>query len=113
AELKEGHKAFVVLGDMLELGDEEIELHRRLGAQAASVADYLYLMGNLTKNTAQTAAATGMTEANIMQAENHAEIAQHIVSKATAGDLILIKGSRGMKMEQVAQEIRQLASQEN
>lgn len=113
SELKQGHKAFVVLGDMLELGNEEIELHRRLGAQAAAVADHLYLMGELTQNTAKTATTTGMSATNIMQMESCTDIARDILNKAVDGDFILIKGSRGMKMEQVAEEIRRISRQEH
>jgi UDP-N-acetylmuramoyl-tripeptide--D-alanyl-D-alanine ligase len=48
AELKGNRTAFVALGDMLELGGNEAELHRLVGVQAAQVADRLYLHGPLT-----------------------------------------------------------------
>jgi UDP-N-acetylmuramoyl-tripeptide--D-alanyl-D-alanine ligase len=105
-EIKGSSRTFVALGDMLELGAVEQEMHRQLGAQAAQVADRLYLTGGLTTRTAEGAQAAGMAAEAIMAAASHDEIAHDIMLRATAGDLILIKGSRGMQMEKIAAAIR-------
>jgi UDP-N-acetylmuramoyl-tripeptide--D-alanyl-D-alanine ligase len=98
---------------MLELGKDELELHRQLGMQAASVADRLYLLGNLTKETASAAKEAGMNVDAIVSAASHEEIANAIIQQAGPGDLILVKGSRGMKMEKIAALLRAADRQED
>jgi len=106
SELKGGKRAYVALGDMLELGSNEAELHRTLGAQAARVSDRLYLFGDLTADTAAGALAAGMKPDGIVRTQSHEEIVADILSRAAEGDFILVKGSRGMQMEKVAAGIR-------
>ena len=106
AELKGSRRAFVALGDMLELGDNEAELHHLLGRQAAVVADRLYLYGKLSNHTAEGALAAGMPASEVVSARDHADISADILSRAVDGDFILVKGSRGMHMEKVAEGIR-------
>jgi UDP-N-acetylmuramoyl-tripeptide--D-alanyl-D-alanine ligase len=106
AELKGEQAAYVALGDMLELGGNEAELHRMAGVQAAQVADRLYLYGSLTGYCAEGAISAGMPATAIIQGLSHAEIADDILGNAAGGDLVLLKGSRGMHMEKVADRIR-------
>ncbi|MBC8017977.1 MAG: UDP-N-acetylmuramoyl-tripeptide--D-alanyl-D-alanine ligase, partial [Verrucomicrobia bacterium] len=106
ADLKGSQTAFVALGDMLELGGNEAELHRMIGVQAAQVADRLYLYGDLTAYMAEGASNAGMPAAAIIRGLSHAEIAADILMNATDGDFVLLKGSRGMQMEKIADEIR-------
>lgn len=106
AELKGDRAAFVALGDMLELGSNESELHRMAGVQAAQVADRLYLHGPLTAYVAEGALSAGMPADAVIRGLTHAEIAADICSNAAEGDFVLLKGSRGMKMETVAEGIR-------
>ena len=106
ADLKGNHTTFVALGDMLELGSNEAELHRMMGVQASQVADRLYLYGSLTGYSAEGAISAGMPADAIIQGMSHAEIAADILLQATAGDFVLLKGSRGMQMEKVADGIR-------
>ena len=106
AELKGDKRAFVALGDMLELGGNEAELHRLLGVQAAQVADRLYLHGPLTAHVAEGALSAGLLAENVVQGLSHEEIATDILKHAGEGDFVLLKGSRGMRMEKVAEAIR-------
>ena len=106
AELKGDRSAFVALGDMLELGGNEAELHRMVGVQAAQVADRLYLHGPLTAYVAEGAISAGMPAESIIRGLSHGEIAAEILARAAEGDFVLLKGSRGMKMENVAEAIR-------
>ncbi|HEX9079886.1 MAG TPA: UDP-N-acetylmuramoyl-tripeptide--D-alanyl-D-alanine ligase [Desulfuromonadaceae bacterium] len=106
AELKGDKPAFVALGDMLELGGDEAELHRALGIQAARVADRLYLYGRLTGHTAEGALQAGMPEAAVIRTNDHDAIVRDILTRAKEGDFVLVKGSRGMRMERVAEGIR-------
>lgn len=106
SDLTGAHTAFVVLGDMLELGANSDELHRMAGVQAASVAGRLYLYGAISARIAEGAISAGMPAESILQGMSHSEIAADILTRAQAGDFVLVKGSRGMKMERVAEEIR-------
>ena len=106
ADLKGNHTAFVALGDMLELGDNQAELHRLIGVQAAQVADRLYLYGDLTSYCAEGAISAGMSAAAVIRGLSHTEIAADILKNATEGDFVLLKGSRGMQMDMVAEAIR-------
>ncbi|MDA8428651.1 MAG: UDP-N-acetylmuramoyl-tripeptide--D-alanyl-D-alanine ligase [Geobacteraceae bacterium] len=108
-ELKGSQSAYVALGDMLELGGNEAELHRMIGVQAAQVADRLYLYGNLTAFCAEGAISAGMPSEAIIRGLSHAEIAADILGCATDGDLVLLKGSRGMQMDNIAAKIRAMS----
>jgi UDP-N-acetylmuramoyl-tripeptide--D-alanyl-D-alanine ligase len=91
----------VVLGDMLELGDLAPEAHREIGRHvaAAGVAE-LVGMGKLMQLAVEAAHAAGLAEArHTMTFED--TVAQ-LLKRVAPGDLVLIKGSRGMRMERVA-----------
>lgn len=107
AEIKGGARAFVALGDMLELGGDEAELHRLVGGQAAQVADRLYLIGELTAHAAKGAREAGLAAEQVCSGLDHGAVANDIIERAQPGDLILVKGSRGMRMETIAELIRQ------
>jgi UDP-N-acetylmuramoyl-tripeptide--D-alanyl-D-alanine ligase len=111
-EIKGSRRTLVVLGDMLELGPKEEELHRQLGTQAAKVADRLYLLGQLTSHTARSAAEAGLSTESIMHTASHEEIINEIITHGAEFDLILIKGSRGMQMEKIAAALRTAYRQE-
>lgn len=112
-ELKNRRRAVVVLGDMLELGPAETELHHAIGMQAAQVADRLYLLGTLAAHIATGAQEAGMAGEHIIQASDHATLTADIIRHAAPGDIILIKGSRGMQMEKITAAIRAAQHQEN
>lgn len=105
-EIKGNGRAFVALGDMLELGNNENELHHTLGIQAARVADRLYLYGELTAHTADGAFSAGMCRDDVIRVSCHDEIVADIAARAGDGDFVLVKGSRGMRMDKVAEGIR-------
>lgn len=96
--------AVAVLGDMLELGPTEDTLHAELGAVAASLSlKYLITIGPRARHACLAALARGL-------AATHADSPQHAAALAAAhtraGDWILIKGSRGMALEQVLDHLR-------
>jgi UDP-N-acetylmuramoyl-tripeptide--D-alanyl-D-alanine ligase len=112
-ELKRTGSAFVALGDMLELGGNEAELHRTAGVQAAAVADRLYLVGTLTAESAARAIEAGMPADCVISGLEHEAVANDILKRCRPGDIILLKGSRGMHMEKIAEAIRRKSSQES
>jgi UDP-N-acetylmuramoyl-tripeptide--D-alanyl-D-alanine ligase len=106
ADLKGEQRAFIALGDMLELGANEAELHRIAGVQAAQVADRLYLYGTLCDRIAEGAISAGLPEDSVLKCMTHDQITSDIIKMASRGDFVLVKGSRGMKMEKVAEGVR-------
>ncbi|MDD2898080.1 MAG: UDP-N-acetylmuramoyl-tripeptide--D-alanyl-D-alanine ligase [Desulfuromonadaceae bacterium] len=103
-----GHR-IAVLGDMLELGTHEAEAHLGVGTTAARTADRLYLIGErMVKHAAEGARQANMPEDSVICCTSHGEIAEHLHHSIAHGDVILFKGSRGMTMENVAAELKQL-----
>lgn len=91
----------LVLGDMLELGNYEEELHRGIGKTAAAEGfDALVAVGPLSRFTAESARAAGMAE--VMCALDAAEAAEILKQHTRAGDAVLIKGSHAMHLETIA-----------
>lgn len=89
-------RRIAVLGDMLELGDTAQQAHYDIGALAAKNADILLTFGSLSVHTTRGA------RENMLQAEHfdsREALADALGDIARAGDTILFKGSRGMKME--------------
>jgi UDP-N-acetylmuramoyl-tripeptide--D-alanyl-D-alanine ligase len=95
-------RRIAVLGDMLELGAASAEHHRAVGRLATALGiDALHLFGEYAEETAAGAGGSGMPAAAIHVASSHAAIADAIVRAAGAGDWVLVKGSRGQRMEEV------------
>ncbi len=90
----------LVMGDMLELGRMEGALHREAGKRAAAAGvKLLFAVGQLSRAAAETARRAGVPEVH-----HHADskkAAESIAEFLKEGDLIVVKGSRGMRMERV------------
>lgn len=97
-----GGRAVAVLGDMLELGTEAAVLHREIGQTAARLGiDLLICVGPLGRHIAEGALAGGMARGRIFEAGTTAQAAVLLWEQSRKGDTVLVKGSRGMKMEKV------------
>jgi UDP-N-acetylmuramoyl-tripeptide--D-alanyl-D-alanine ligase len=93
-------RRIAVLGDMLELGPGELEEHRALGAYAAeSGVDVLLAVGPLS---AETALAFAGESLHVADAAEAAAAARELVGP---GDVVLVKGSRGIALEAVAEAL--------
>jgi UDP-N-acetylmuramoyl-tripeptide--D-alanyl-D-alanine ligase len=102
ASLAAGRKSFAVLGDMLELGDAGTEAHRAVGATAARAGVHSVItVGVLAKHIGEGAIEAGMPKERVLEAPTHAEAAELLKKLSRPGDVVLIKGSRGMKMEKI------------
>jgi UDP-N-acetylmuramoyl-tripeptide--D-alanyl-D-alanine ligase len=95
-----------VLGDMLELGRGAMEGHREVGRLAATCVSRLYLLGRFAETMKLGAIEGGMPEESIVVADEHGQILSDLRGTLQSGDYVLVKGSRGMKMEVVAEGIR-------
>lgn len=99
--LAAGRKRYAVLGDMLELGPDEERLHREVGSMAAGAADALVAVGERGRWIADGARAAGL--ARVATARDHDE-ALAVVERDLApgvGDLLLVKGSRGIELDRL------------
>jgi UDP-N-acetylmuramoyl-tripeptide--D-alanyl-D-alanine ligase len=102
ASLTGGKRAVAVLGDMLELGDAEVEAHRETGRTVFRLGiDLLICVGPLARHIAEGAVAAGMARNRVFEAETTARAAEILREHSRSDDTVLVKGSRGMKMERV------------
>ena len=99
-------RRLVALGDMLELGDEAAAWHRRVGAMAteAGVA-MLWALGPNAAETAQGARDAGGTALDYGPKDVDT-LCRDLAAQLKPGDVLLVKGSRSMKMERVVQWLR-------
>lgn len=100
AEL-EGRKV-AVLGDMLELGQYERQGHHMVGLRAAEVADELIAIGARARGIAAAARAGGLADNAIHEVEDSPAAIALLRHRLGAGDVVLVKGSRGMQMDGIA-----------
>ena len=94
-------RRIAVLGDMLELGSRAQAEHYRVGRLAAVAADLILAYGNHSERIITGAITGGMSDKCAVHYDDQAYMAKDLVRKAKPGDVLLFKGSRGMKMEQV------------
>ena len=99
AEL-DGRKV-AVLGDMLELGKYEKQGHEIVGIRAAQVADALVTVGVLGHSIASAARLAGMRAGKIIEFENTDEAILHLQKSLNEGDVVLVKGSHGVRMDRI------------
>jgi UDP-N-acetylmuramyl pentapeptide synthase len=102
ASLRPGTRTIAVLGDMLELGPAAAEIHRTVGAAVARLGiGLLITVGPLAKHIAEGARGAGMAQDRVLEAGDTARGSALLKDRSRAGDTVLVKGSRGMKMERV------------
>jgi len=95
-----GGRLVVVLGDMLELGAITEEAHREAGrAVVAAGADELVGVGRHALFAVEAARAAGLADAH--HATTFEDTVAHLLKRLAPGDLVLVKGSRGMRLERV------------
>lgn len=99
--LKGHRKKIAVLGDMLELGPKELEFHAEVGEYAADgKVDMLYTYGTLSEETAK-AAKNKRPDIPVYHFADKKELAAHLAGQVHPKDIVLIKASRGMKLEEI------------
>ncbi len=102
--MMEGDRKIAVLGDMLELGDHAIDAHLEVGrAVRDSGIDLLMVVGQLARLIARGAIDAGMPISQVMEYEDSSQAAREIIGKVRERDVVLVKGSRAMKMEKVVE----------
>jgi UDP-N-acetylmuramoyl-tripeptide--D-alanyl-D-alanine ligase len=102
---KESSK-YAVLGDMLEIGSYTIEGHRLVGRKTyENKIDYLLAVGERARDFIRGAKDVGMNEDRIYYFDYIEEAGRFLQNRIKAGDVILVKGSQGARMEKVVKEI--------
>ena len=105
-ELKGNGRAIAVLGDMLELGEGSVRIHRDIGEELARQGtDYLLTVGDLAAEIAAGARGAGMPVDRVIVTQEHAALAERLKGILREGDVVLLKGSRGARMERVLEEL--------
>ena len=106
AQWRPARDRIAVLGDMLELGAETGRLHRQVGQFLATQGlSRLIACGALGRDIAEGARQGGMTGSQIDEVDDAAAAADFLKKILRQGDVVLVKASRGMKMEQVVQTL--------
>ncbi|MED5072894.1 UDP-N-acetylmuramoyl-tripeptide--D-alanyl-D-alanine ligase [Anoxybacillus geothermalis] len=100
-ELDGYRNKIAVLGDMLELGEKEAEFHKEIGAMLRpEMADYVFTYGPLARHIAE-AAAPFFADGRVRAFDDKAALAEAVRSIASPDDIVLLKASRGMRLEEL------------
>ncbi len=94
AQEKKSKRKIVVLADMLELGKDAVGLHKKVGGEVRKKTDLFFTLGELAKNY-------GAKE----HFRSKEKLLEALLWETREGDIILMKGSRGMKMEEVVEKL--------
>ncbi len=95
-------RRIAVLGDMLELGSYEEEGHRKVGVRVADVVDLLVTVGQRAQLIAEEALAAGLAPDKVLALDNAEAALVELRSILGPGDVVLVKGSRAVHMDEIA-----------
>lgn len=114
ASMKIDGRKVLVFGDMLELGDKAADYHREVARKmAVSGFDFVVLLGAFAPMVAEEAVKAGLNESKILVAAGHNEAIDALGKFLQVGDLVLLKASRGIKLEVVEQGIKATMGRRN
>ena len=102
SDIETAGKRIAILGDMLELGEHSHTLHLKTGQNIPTNINLLITVGPHSRAIAD--GAEGRVE-SIISCDTPKQAAQELIQYAQPGDAVLIKGSRGIKLEQVLEEL--------
>jgi UDP-N-acetylmuramoyl-tripeptide--D-alanyl-D-alanine ligase len=109
---KNAGRKIVVAGEMLELGKSEREIHRASGRDLAETGiDLLIGVRGLAREMTEGAAENGLRDTQFF--ENSEKAGEFLASEIKSGDLVLVKGSRGVKTEKVIEKLLENYKSEN
>ncbi len=98
-------RRIAVLGDMLELGEDEAAGHRVVGRRAAEVVSMLVTVGKLARLIGEEALKVGMPADAVHLLSDNDEAVEVLTDALKEGDFVLVKGSRGMAMENIVVQL--------
>ena len=97
-------RRIAILGDMLDLGGVSVKWHKKIGRHAADIADVLVMVGENMRHAGASALKTN-DATDIHHFDNSRNVGKWLKDYIHAGDLVLIKGSRDMHMEEVVKRL--------
>ena len=101
-----GHRIFVIAGDMLELGERAVTYHEELGRWLAKTAPHgLFTVGELAGNAGRVAVAMGLAADAWSSCSTPEEAAERLRPQLQPGDVVLVKGSNGMKLNRCVKRL--------
>ena len=103
SDLHANGEKIAVLGDMLELGEQSDRLHLQIGKNIPTNLDLLITVGKLSR---QIAKGAKKRISRIISCNSAKEVVPIIDRYLSDGDIILIKGSRRLKLEQIVEELQ-------
>ena len=98
-----------VLGEMLELGPYERQGHEIVGARAAEVSHRLVVVGERARIIAEAALRAGLAQRAITWVSGVPEAIQLLNQELNEGDVVLIKGSHGLRMDRIVNALEEIA----
>jgi UDP-N-acetylmuramoyl-tripeptide--D-alanyl-D-alanine ligase len=96
-------RAIAVLGSMAELGEESAQLHERVGAHAAKRAGVVVVTGEYADAMARGAQRG---DADVVRVGSNADAARWLRDHARRGDVVLLKGSRKYRLEEILEDLQ-------
>ena len=99
-------RRIAVLGEMLELGKGSATGHREVGTAAAATCDLLVVVGAGASGIAAGAKAAGLDPSRILEARDAAAALDLLRSRLRDGDVVLVKASRGIELDQLVEALR-------
>ena len=106
--LRQGKRGGLVLGDMLELGDQAMEAHRELGRMIGEMGvDYLFTLGPLSEEMLIEAQSGNRPPQKTFGVSNHKEILDLLPEIIREGDWLLVKGSHDLNMEAIVKALEE------
>jgi UDP-N-acetylmuramoyl-tripeptide--D-alanyl-D-alanine ligase len=103
----EAARKVAILGDMLELGETQTAYHYEAGKQVQRYAwDILITIGPLSHRMAEGALEAGMNSSQIASFDDVDQAADRVMSLLQPGDLVLVKGSRGIRTEKIVESLK-------
>ncbi len=96
-----GKRKIAILGDMLELGTYSAQEHRRIGKKVADFCDYVFAVGEWSQEIQKACLHNGMPEERVFSFQDSEEAIPSVEKIIAENDLILVKGSQGVRMEKI------------
>lgn len=107
-------RKIAVLADMLELGEKAADFHLQVGRKAAELGvDVLLTVGDLARGIGEGAKQAGMNGRKIKNFRTNQEVSHYLLENLRSGDLVLVKGSRKMRTEEVVISLKSLHGRQN
>lgn len=104
---RKGTRKLFVFADMLELGEGAVELHREVGREAARAGfDFCWATGELAQHSIEAAVEAGLPPGRARFFPEVSQLGKAVVLTVKAGDVLLLKASRGMKLERVLDSLK-------